>query len=564
MNARPIALAALVGLLAPAVAVAAEVPIETPDLMLAALEDELARAREVKMDGLERPYYLRATLNDEDTFQVSASFGALVARGSSRRTSSGVVVRVGDPALDNTNFVDDEWGFGAGGRGPATPVEPDYDALRRSLWLQFDEGYKKGLEVLAKKRAYLESNQAESRPPDFSAAATSSLLMPRQTLAVDQERWARLVKKASAVFRTHPQIVVGEVAFRAAMGHQLFVSSDPARHRFADPAFEVQITAGAQAADGMELRVRWNASGRRDSDLPGEEALLRAAEAAAQRLEALLKAPRASEDYTGPVLFTGRAASQFFLRTVGDPLSHPRDDLGDARQGRLVDRLGKHIASKVLTARDDPTQQSWKGQALLGYYPIDDDSVRPQPITLIEKGVLKTYYMSRTPTRLVRETNGHCRGGDASVGNLFIEAASPAPRAELKKKLLELAREEDLGYAILVEEFAEPGRFRGGGGGGDGSTLSLPPPAVAWKIYADGRQELVRGLMFKPSSLRMLKEIAALGDDPQPLNTYQRGQHVAVIAPSVLVKTLDLQRLTQDFEKPPLTPRPAMASATAP
>ncbi len=564
MIARTAAAAALLGLFSPALARAAEAAAEPPDPMLAALEDELARAREMKMDGLEKPYHLRATLNDEDTFQVSASFGALVARGSAKRTSSGVVVRLGDMALDNTNFVDDEWGFGAGGRGQPTPVEPDYDALRRSLWLQFDEAYKKGLEAVAKKRAYLESNEADGRPADFSPAATSSLLMPRQPLVVDQERWARVVKKASAVFRAHPNIVVGEVALRAAMGHQLFVSSDPARHRFADPSFELQITAGAQAADGMELRVRWSASGRREADLPGEESLLRAAEATAQRLDALLKAPRASEDYTGPVLFTGRAAGQFFLRALGDPLSHPRDDLGDARQGRLVDRLGKHIASKLLTARDDPTLQTWHGQALLGYYPIDDDSVRPQPITLVEKGVLKTYYMSRTPTKLLRETNGHCRGGDASVGNLFVETSAPAPRAQLKKKLLELAREEDLGYAILVEEFAEPGRFRIGGGGGDGSTLSLPPPAIAWKVYADGREELLRGLMFKPSSLRLLKEIAALGDDPQPLNTYQRGQHVSVIAPSVLVKSLDLQRLGQDFEKPPLTPRPAMATATAP
>lgn len=568
MIVRKLRLAALLGICLPAAAAAAQLPVELPDPALAALEDELARARAMKMDGLDKPYYLRATVNDEDSFQVSASFGALVARGSARRTSSGVMVRVGDMALDNTNFADDDWGmgmFGSGGHGHGvtTPVEGDYDALRRALWLQFDESYKKGLEVLAKKRAYLQSKEAESRPPDFSEAPTSSLLMPRQTLAVDQERWTRLVKKTSAVFRMHPSIVVGEVAFRASLGHQLFASSDPARHRFADPTFEVQITAGAQAADGMELRVRWNASGRREADLPKEEALVRAAEAAAQRLEALLKAPRASEDYTGPVLFTGRAAAQFFLRAVGDPLSHPRDDLGDAHQGRLVDRLGKHVASKLLTVRDDPTLQTWRGHSLLGYYPIDDDSVRPQPITLIEKGVLKTYYMSRTPTRLLRETNGHCRGDDASVGNLFVEASSPEPRAALKKRLLELAREEDLDYAILVEELAEPGRFRGGGG--DGSTLSLPPPAIAWKIYADGRQELVRGLMFKPSSLRLLKEIAALGDDPQPLNTYQRGQHVSVIAPSVLVKTLDLQRLTHDFEKPPLTPRPALAAqATSP
>ena len=561
MRIRALAWAALALCLSPAVR-AAELQAELRDPAFAALDDELARARDLTMEGADKPYYLRATLNDEETFQVSASFGALVQRASTRRSTSGVMVRVGDPSLDNGNFADDDWGFLLGGRGRGTPVEPEYDALRRALWLQFDDGYKKALEALAKKRAYLQANQAENRPPDFSPAATATLVQPRQSLVVDQERWTRLVRAASALFRAHRQVVVGDAAFRASMGHQLFVSTDPARHRFADPAMELQLTAGAQAADGRELRVRFTASGRREADLPGDEAVLKAAEASAQRLLALLKAPRATEDYSGPVLFTGHAAAQFFLRAVGEPLSHPRDDLGDARQGRLVDRIGKHVAARLLTVRDDPTQQTWRGQALLGYYPIDDDSVRPQPITLVDKGVLKTPFMSRTPTRLVRESNGHCRGGDGSVGNLFVETATPTGRAQLKKKLLELARDEDLDSAILVEELADSGRGRGGGG--DASSLVLPAPSVAWKIYADGREELVRGLAFKPASLRLLKEIVALGDDPSLLNTFQRGQHVSVVAPSVLVRAIDLQRLTSDFEKPPFTPRPGLARASSP
>ncbi len=560
MRSRALTLATLVLCFSPA-ARAAELQAQVRDPEFAALEDELARARNLTMEGAEKPYYLRATLNDEETFQVSASFGAVVQRAVNRRSTSGVMVRVGDPSLDNGNFADDDWSFLLGARGRGTPVEPEYDALRRVLWLEFDDGYKKALEVLAKKRVYLEANEADGRPPDFSPAPTATLVQPRQPLVVDQERWTRLVRAASAVFRAHPQIVVGDAAFRAAMGHQLFVSTDPARHRFADPAMELQLTASAQAADGMELRVRFSASGRREADLPGDEAVIKAAEASAQRLLALLKAPRATEDYSGPVLFTGRAAGQFFLRAIGEPLSHPRDDLGDARQGRLVDRLGKHVAARLLTVRDDPTQLTWRGQPLLGYYPIDDDSVRPQPITLVDKGVLKTYFMSRTPTRLVRESNGHCRGGDGSVGNLFVETATPTPRAQLKKKLLELARDEDLDSAILVEDLADSGHIRGGG---DASSLVLPAPSVAWRIYADGREELVRGLAFKPSSFRLLKEIVGLGDDPTLLNSFQRGQHVSVIAPSVLVRAIDLQRLNNDFEKLPFTRRPALARSSSP
>ena len=195
MRSRALAWTALALCLSPAVR-AAELQAELRDPAFAALEDELARARDLTMEGADKPYYLRATLNDEETFQVSASFGALVQRASARRSTSGVMVRVGDPSLDNGNFADDDWGFLLGGRGRGTPVEPEYDALRRALWLQFDDGYKKALEALAKKRAYLQANQAENRPPDFAPAATATLVQPRQPLVVDQERWTRLVRAA--------------------------------------------------------------------------------------------------------------------------------------------------------------------------------------------------------------------------------------------------------------------------------------------------------------------------------------------------------------------------------
>jgi hypothetical protein len=136
------------------------------------------------------------------------------------------------------------------------------------------------------------------------------------------------------------------------------------------------------------------------------------------------------------------------------------------------------------------------------------------------------------------------------VGNLFITTAAPVARAALKKRLLELAKDEDLDYGLMVEVADE----RVPRSGSDGVRLSSP--VLVWKVYADGRETLVRGLSFKPASARMLKELDGLGDEAYPLNLEHRGQRTSVVAPAVLVKLMELTRTRQEFEKPPLLPRP--------
>jgi TldD protein len=526
------------------------------DPIFKAMEDEIARAKTLSMEKVDKPYYLGAFVNDEDSFHCSASFGALVSKGSGKSASVSVRVRVGTPDFDNTNFSGaGDFSFFSMFRGPsgrATPAEPDYDALRHALWLQFDDGYKKAVEGISKKRAFLETNQVKERPADFAPAKVETMLGPRLELKVDKDRWPALVKKASAVFLKYPLVYNSTVAFRAQVGHQYFVSTDPAKHRFGTPAAQLTVTASTQATDGMTVNAKYDVQARWDSELPTDAEIVEQTEKLAKQLTALAKAPSANEDYSGPVLFSGRAAPMFFLQTIGEPLSHPRDDLGDFRSGRLTDRLGKHVTSKLVTVKDDPTQETWKGKPLSGWFQIDDDGVKPQAITLIDEGVLKTYFMSRVPTKKLVQTNGHSRAGVGSVGNLFVETKQPSSKDELRKKLLEIAKEEDLDYGIRVDDFDETFSFRMGAADG----VTLIPPGVAYKVYADGREELVRGLNFKPAAFRVLKDIVAMGDEAVLVNATQRGQRVGVVAPAVLVKILELQKAKEDFEKPPFTARP--------
>ena len=124
--------------------------------------------------------------------------------------------------------------------------------------------------------------------------------------------------------------------------------------------------------------------------------------------------------------------------------------------------------------------------------------------------------------------------------------------ASLTRRLLELAKDEDYDYGLVVEDFDTSYGMRYG----RMNEVMLPIPSVVWKVYADGRKELVRGYTFKPMSLRVLKDIEGLGDDPALANVDLRNQRTSSVAPSPLVRMAELQKTTAEFEKPPLTPRP--------
>ncbi|MBL8915593.1 MAG: hypothetical protein JNM17_33150 [Archangium sp.] len=533
------------------------------DVIKDVLLPEIARAKTLKLPATENekpadpPYWVGAFVNELETYDVRASFGALTGRGQETSLQCLPRVRVGNKKFDDSNFADRgsfSFLFGdMGGRGRLSPAELDVDLLRHALWLGFDDAYKSAVERLAKKRAFVQTISVAEPTDDFGPAPVFTFDRPRVPVKVDADQTAALTRRTSAVFLENPLLQEGTAWYRARSSQQTFASSEGAMHRLGEEEVFVQLAVSAQAADGMDLRLRKQFNGHDAADLPSEAELIDAAKKLSAQMTALAKAPVADEDYSGPVLFVDQAAALFFLSSIGDPLSNPREPLGARVEGRMIERLGKRVAAKFLSATDDPTVATWndgkRAVPLWGAFPVDDDGVQSQRVGLIESGVLKKYYMSRTPTARLKETNGHARGVQGGVGNLFVTTTAPTTRAQLKKRMLELAKDEDLDYGLMVESMGETVPR-------NASDLRLSAPVLIWKVYADGREVLVRGLSFKTLSGRVLKELEAMGDDPSLLNLEHRGQRTSVVAPSVLVKLMDLTRTRQDFEKPPVLPRP--------
>src|SRR5260370_28169854 len=91
------------------------------------------------------------------------------------------------------------------------------------------------------------------------------------------------------------------------------------------------------------------------------------------------------------------------------------------------------------------------------------EGAAPKPLALVEKGVLKTFLLTRTPVlKGFEASNGRGRMPGAfgarmpGFGNLFLRASQTTPAAGMKKKLIELCQQRNKPYGMLVRKIDYP------------------------------------------------------------------------------------------------------------
>ncbi len=146
-----------------------------PDALLKAMKDELERSRTLQFSGLDKPYYIEYTVEDQRGFSVSASLGGILSRNSNHVRIPRTRVRVGDYTFDNSNYL---YGDLGAGRGSELPLDDNYAVLRRSFWLATDQAYKGAVEAIARKRAALKNITQPEALPDFWKASPVQRIEP--------------------------------------------------------------------------------------------------------------------------------------------------------------------------------------------------------------------------------------------------------------------------------------------------------------------------------------------------------------------------------------------------
>ncbi len=554
--------------------------------LMRALVDEITRSMNLQMEDLEKPYFIQYSVDDSIVYRIAAQYGDVTESERVRSRDLYTRVRVGSEELDNTNFSGDAdpfamfFGGSQAGGEASLPIEEDYTAIRQSIWWATDSDYKDGVETLTKKRAYMKDKNLQDRPNDFSKASIVEHIEPTAEIEFDRAAWELRLRGISARFNKHTQIQDSKVQLYVVVGNTYIVNTEGTRLRTPENGALLLISAELQAPDGMKISDGLTYFGPTPQELPADDEILKDSDKLVAGLTSVAAAPVLNR-YTGPVLFDRAAAAQMFRTMLADGVAARVDPVGAQRRqltgaGSMEKKLEQRILPDSFVIYDDPNVRKVGDTYLLGHYRYDGEGVQAERADLVVDGVLKNMVMSRAPTKKLSGSNGHARRAsgkstpETSIGCLFIQDKAGVSDEVLKAKLIEAAKEEGLDFGLRIASLRMVGigssqmdmiamfmRMQQRAG-----EENVGDPIYAYKVYVeDGREELVRGCEFGQVKLRDLKHIAAAGNTPGVYNYIGLGftgatPATSIVSPAILFEELDLSKIEQEHDKPPILETP--------
>ena len=546
--------------------------------VLAALQTALAEAQRQLAAAVAAPpggspadaaHAITYAVVDHREQTIQGSHGAAAGTVASRRRMVDVDVSVGTPELDSTHKIRDESMFAGDSRprylvGFEGPTEP----LRRLLLRATDDAFRQSRGRLTKVRSNAAVKVArEDDSADYGPADVVTRNVPLPRLEVDVGAWREFTRELSATYLAWPEIVDSAVQLVVIEDDRWLVNSEGTSVVDARRHLRFATWATAVAEDGMELSVYDYVDVASLDHLPDRARLAAMVQGVAERTAALRNAP-VIEPWTGPAILRGRAAGVFFHEIFGHRIEGHRQKDEDEGQ-TFTNRVGEPILPAFLSVVDDPTLAHIAGEDLNGHYAVDDEGVAAEKVTLVDKGILRNFLMSRTPIEGFERSNGHGRRqpGNAVVprqGNLMVQAESLVSAGELRKRLIAEAVRQGKPWGLLFDDISGGFTFTG---------RSTPnsfavQPVVVWRVWTDGRpDELVRGVDLIGTPLATFSRILAAGGTPEVFNGVCGAESgwvpVSASSPSLLVSEVEVQRRVKGNDRPPLLAPPLPDSASA-
>ena len=574
----------LAGTALTALVLCAAAPPAGNDVQLRAMSDELARSKTLQLNNLDKPYFIQYAIGDTEQVLISANLGGITSSTQGKFRPAQLAVRVGSYQFDNTNSI-----FSRALRFGSLPIDDDYLVFRNQLWMATDALYKSSAEQITRKRNALREIAEPDKTPDLAPAKAVEIVQPPVKLEIDRKSWENALRRASGRFTGYPGLVDSLVRLRAISSTYRLVNTEGTVIRVPQELTDVAVRAAALAPDGSRVWDHRLITVLHPSQLPTPDEIGKMVEAVATETSELAKAPVES-DYSGPVLFEQEAAAQMMASVLSDALRLHRKPMGppggnspQVLESVWAARLNAKVVPEWLTIFDDPLQAQFKGTPLVGHYQVDDEGVPAERVLLVDKGALKGFLASREPVREFSASNGHGRlpgsyGSEAAViGNLFVQAAQTVPESKMKSKLLSMVKAAGLKYGLVIrrldfpstaslEELTSMARQLQK----SGYARTLNSPLLTYRLYPNGREELVRGVRFRDFSAKDLRDVAAASDHPFVLNYINNGSsfnHLdsggdatssSVICPSLLFDSLDLARSENEPGKLPIVGPPAL------
>ena len=533
----------------------------TPSV-LSAMQTEIDRSIAALSKADPPAYFISYTVSDRHYAEVSGSNGALLSSSDDRARWLEVQSRVGTYQLDDTHKLGDRppsWSS----PGTTAALDDDIAVLRREIWRETDRQYRAASEALIKVKTsqQVQVQTSEGGAPDFSAEAPHTSIGSPVDIHLDRKPWEERVRRYTAAFSKSPYVLNSIATFTALATNQYQTNTEGTKLAFGQIHYRLELFVQSKAPDGMDIQRYTNFDWLDPKDAPDEKTVMASVQKLIQETEALDQAPLA-DPFAGPTLLTGRAAAVFFHEVFGHRVEGFRQK--DIAEGQtFTSKIGEEIMPEFISIKDDPTESMHDGQMLLGHYPFDDEGVPAQDVSLVDKGVLKTFLMSRSPLLDVPHSNGHGRRQLGYVpvarqGNLIVSSTNGVPFSELRQKLIDLVKKQGTPYGLMIDDIEGGFTFTGRGQ----PQAFQVTPLVVYRVFADGRpDQLVRGVNIVGTPLVSLTKIVATSDKQEIFNGYCGAESgsvpVSAVAPAILISEMEFAKKETSTDRPPVLPPPA-------
>ena len=519
---------------------------QTENPVISAIQKEIDRNKtELKMEGMPAPFFISYSVLDWYEYNLSASLGAITSYNEFHRRNGLPQLLVGDYLRNNLKINERPY------YPSMTTLYDNTPGIAITAWDQLDGMYKNAIEAFRIKLA-LQQQQTqtdeEKNLPDYEQVKPASMILQPAPLNFDRKYWENFLRKASETAKLYPDITTSNLALTVQNIMTYTYNTEGSQYASPSTIYQLVFTVNARAVDGQELVHRLFVENATLEQMPDIETYISECKNLLDNLIKLKNAPIINDAYSGPVLFEGKAVEYLFRnnffwngKMFASPKTFQNNQQVAGNDFELM--LGKKVISRSITMKSITGEEFYKGKRLNGYYPIDDEGIVPdKELVLIENGVLRNLLNGRKPTIHVRNSNGHVRfsfsNGQKRImpGNILITCNQTFSKDELRKKLLEMAKEEDFEYAYIVHDMF----------------LNL----ISRIKVSDGTEELVRGAIVSDVNIKTFKRIIGATDN-EAMYSFDFPQTTVIFPDAMLFEDIDITRMPNiDFKKPYIVPKP--------
>jgi len=502
-------------------------------VIIRAMRDEMDRnIRDLENKEKLKPFFISYTIADMDNLYVIGTLGSIISSDTQKGKTWMLRVLMGDYNITDENFENkSNLGDDHGKISYDLPIDNDYFGIRRSLWTSTNNVFELAAENYKNKIDAFKKNSLSVEPkpiPDFCKVPVINLSIPPNQSGIDQSKAENLVKTLSAGFKNFPDIYRSGVSYTQFHATVYFMNTEGTQTVFPLDIISIMVNASALAKDEDNISNQLCYYAKSADDLPKLEKIQKDIHEMIENIQKLKQTDAYNDSYTGPVLISDQAVAEIYaqclfgskssLNAYREPIYNNSQNMSYSGNKAFENKMDKRIISKDITIKAEDQLKEYDGFKLLGNYAVDAEGVIPSnEITLIENGVLKNLFNGRTPTPKISESNGHnryvVRGNGISEktgsGILEINSSNSKSNEQLKKQLIEIAKDKGLDYAIIIRS-SVPGDFF--------SSVDI------YKVsLIDGKEELIRSAKIKELSLNLLNKIILSSDKKMVWNAIQSG-----------------------------------------